>query len=876
MTVSASDFAASWPERAYGALLFLYPGPFREEYGGEMRAAFAARWAEARRAGSALGALALAVSVTADTLATALAEHRHLVAQDLRHAWRALTGARHLSFTLASCLTLGLGIGGTTAIFSLVHAVLLAPLPYREPERILFLAETNLPRGIDEFSVSYPNFLSWEESARSFEALAGLREVSVNLSGEGGAERLYGLAASADLFEVLGLPLLAGRAFSAEEDRPGGPAAAILGERLWRRRFGGDRSVLGRAVRIEGVPRTVVGVAPQDVGFATDVDVWLPLAPNPAVFGRGDRRILVLGRLAPGVTEERAAAEMAAIAAGLEREFPDSNQGWGALVEPVREWIVGPELRTRLLVLLAAVGVLLLLACANVANLQLARATARAREVGVRRALGASPARVVRHLMTESLLLAALGGALGLLLAWAAIEGAAAFLPASMPRLATVALSGPVAAAGVAVTALTAVAFGLLPSLLAGGADVLTSLQQGGRSAVDARRAPVREGLVLSQLALATMLVVGAALLAQSFLRLQGVALGFEPDRLVTARISLPDWGDEEYHQEDFVLLEALLAEVRSIPGVAAAGLASEIPTGEMDTTMAAAAQQIAPGGDEGVQAHWRIASPTYLSTLGIPLRRGRWFREGNEHPRSVLVSEALARRVWPDGADPVGRQVWLSNGKPYDVVGVVGDTRQLGLAEGVTPTIYMSITWAIFPTMNLVVRTAGDPDVLSGELRRTAARVAPDRPLFDVRTMSDVLATSLATPRLQTVLLALFAGVGLVLAAVGVAGVVAYGVTQRTPELAVRAALGATPAGIVRHVARRGLALCGGGVALGALLAFALGAGLEDLLYGVRADAPATYATTAAVLLAAGAFACWLPARRATRINPSLALRAE
>ena len=869
------DAAASWPERAYSALLRCYPGPFREEYGGEMSAAFAGRWAEVRRTGGAFGACRLALSVGADTLATALGEHRHLVAQDLRHAWRALFRSRNLSFTLASGATLALGIGGATTIFSIVHAVLLAPLPYRQPERVVFVAETNVPRGVDEFAVSYPNFLSWQEQARGFTALAGLREVGVNLSGERGAERLDGLAVSADFFEVLGLPLVAGRAFSAAEDRPGGAAVVILGERLWRRRFGGDRSLLGRPVRIEGAPHTVVGIAPQDVGFSTDVDVWLPLKPDPGVYWRGDRRLLVLGRLAPGVTPARATAEMAAIAAALAREFPDSNEGWGALVKPARDWIVDPELRARLLVLLAAVGVLLLVACANVANLQLARATARTREIGVRRALGASPARVVRHLMAESLVLAALGGALGLGLAWVAVESAAAVLPASMPRLATLTLSWPVAAAALAITGLTAVAFGLLPALLAGGTDLQGALQQGGRS-TDGARAPVREALVVTQLALATMLVVAAALLGQSFLRLQSVALGFQPDQLVTARISFPDWGDEEYHQEDYVLLNALLAEVRALPGVVSAGMSSEIPLGEVDTTMAAAAQRIAPGGEEGVQTSWRTVTPDYLSTLGIPLRRGRWFQQSEEHHRSVLVSEALASRVWPDGADPVGRQVWLSNGQAYNVVGLVGDARQLGLAEGVTPTIYMSSTWAILPTMNLVVRTAGDPDALAGALRQVTARLSPDRPFFEVRTMSAVIAGSVAEPRLQTVVVALFAGVGLLLAAVGAAGVVAYGVVQRTPELAVRGALGASPGRLLRHVLRRGVILCGAGVGLGLLLAFALGAALQDLLYGVRADAPATYAATALILLAAGTVACWLPARRATRINPNLALRAE
>lgn len=861
---------------AYGALLLLYPKAFREEYGDEMRSAFAARRAEVRRTGGAFAAVGLWLTVAIDAVWTALTEHRHLVAQDLRHAWRALFFAGNRSYTAASACTLALGIGGATAIFSILHAVLLAPLPYREPQRVVHAAETNLARDLESFSVSIPNFLTWDEEASGLMSLAALRDASASLSGESGAQRLAGMAASADLFEVLGLPLVAGRTFTAEEDRPGGARVVILGERLWRQRFAGDRSLLGQAIRLDGAPWTVVGIAPQDVGFSTDVDVWLPLAPDPALYGRGDRRLEVLGRLRPGVTRERAAAGLEAIAARLEREFPDSNEGWRTKVTPVRDWIVAPELRARLLVLLAAVGILLLVACANVANLQVARATARTREIGVRLALGASPARVVRHLMTESLLLAALGGVLGLVLAAAAVAAASALLPASMPRVDAIAMNGPVAAVGVLLTGLTAVAFGLLPSLLAGGSDMLGALQAGGRSAVDLRRTPVREALVVSQLALATMLVVAAALLGQSFVRLQGVGLGFQPDRLVTARFSLPERGEDEDYTEDLVLCNTLLGEIRAIPGVTAAGMTSEIPLGEINTSMFAAAQAITPGGDEGVQASWRIVDSSYLPALGVPLRRGRWFQETGESGRSVLLSAGLARRLWTDAADPVGRSMWLSNGRQYNVVGVVGDVRQLGLGEEMTPTIYFSTSWWLWPTMTLAVRTGGDPDTLGRELQQVAARVSRDRPLFDVRPMSSVIAASVAEPRLQTVVVALFAAVSLLLAVVGVAGVVAYTIAQRTPELAVRAALGASPSNVMAHVLRRGLALCGGGVALGLLLAFALGAGLEDLLYGVRADALPTYAVTALTLLAAGTLACWLPARRATHISPNLALRGE
>lgn len=879
----SAETRLSWPERAYASLLWLYPGSFREEYGGEMTAAFGARWAEARRAGNPLSSAGIWLSAAADALWTAVSEHRHRLAQDLVHASRTLALPGNRAFTLASVATLALGLAGATTIFSLVHGILLAPLPFGDPARVVHLAAANPARDVPRFAVSVPDFLTFQERAKSLSGLAAFEEVGVNLSGDGAPERVNAYAASANLFEVLGLPLLAGRAFTPEEDAPGGPAVAILGEGLWRRRYGGRTSILGQPIRVNGELRTVVGIAPADVGFSTDTGLWLPLAPDRTGGDRGDRRLDVLGRLASGATLARAEAEFGGIGDRLAKEFPDTNLGWEAKVEPVRDWLVGGELRTRLLVLLAAVGVLLLVACANVANLQLARATARVREIGIRRALGASPARVVRHLMTENLLLALASGALGLALAAAALRGATALLPATLPRLSSVALSGPVLGVAFLVTALTAFAFGILPSALAGRTDVRTALAQGGRSAVDARRAPLREGLVVVQLALATALAIGAVLLAQSFGRLQDVPLGFRPDHLLTARLSLPEIRDDATFEANLAFYDALLEKARALPGVSSAGLTSEIPLGEVNTSMEISTLAPPSGGSggatpnrDGAQASWRIVTDGYLPTLSVPLLRGRWFAEHDEPNGSILLSESLARRLFPRGADPIGRTVYLSNQQERTVVGVVGDIRQLGLGQEPTPTMYMPTTWYLWPTMTIAVRTAGDPAALTPALRQALAQLAPDLALFDVRTLHTVIAGSVAQPRLQTWIVALFAGLALLLAAIGVAGLVAYNVSRRTPELAVRAALGASPRRIVGQVLARGLALSLAGVTAGVLLAALLGTGLRSLLYGIDPHAPATYAATAAILGTLGALAAWLPARRATRISPVLALKGE
>jgi putative ABC transport system permease protein len=674
---------------------------------------------------------------------------------------------------------------------------------------------------------------------------------------------------------MLGIRPVAGRSFVPSDDVPGHAPVAMISEGLWKRRYGGDPSAIGSTIDVNLVPHVIIGVAPQDVGFTSNIDLWLPLGYDPeADDSRGDHRLIVLGRLAPGVTLRQAQEEMSGLASQLEREFPEANRGWSVVVDPVRDYIVDAEVAQRLRIVLAAVALLLLAAATNVANLQIARASGRLREIGVRLALGASRGRLVRQMLTENLLLAGAGGVAGLALAWAGVRGAAAFLPASLPRREALAIDLPVLLIAVLCMALTALLTGLLPARMSLRWNVQEALQQAGRSTTGGR-SRVRLALVAAQLALATTLVVGAALLTQSLLRLQNVALGFaDPGSLLTTQLTRSESAEEMAgRNRDF--FRALVEEIRTLPGVAGAAVCSEVPFGENTTEMPVAPEGKSPGvPGESIQANWRIVTGDFFRTMQIPLRRGRTFEEGREPWRSMILSEGLARRLWPDGRDPIGRQVTLGNRKTFMVVGVVGDVRHLELREDPTPTMYISTSWIVLPTMRLVVRTRTEPASLVQPVRRIVARLDPRQPVSTFQTMRSAVAANAAEPRLNAVLVAFFAVLALVLAVVGVAGVVAHSVGQRTRELAVRLALGSSPGQAVRHVMRGGLATSAAGILCGIVAALALSRALSSVLFGLTASDPITFLVTSIALLATATLACWLPARRATRINPSLTLR--
>ena len=868
-----------WADRVYAGLLRAYPGPFRDEYGAEMRAAFRYRLQEESEPSWRPRVAVLWLAVLIDTFFTATGEHLDQIRRDVRDGWRALTRRETLPPSGAAVLTLAVGIAAVTTIFSVTHAVLLAPLPYHDPGRIVRLWDTNTTLDIQRFSSSVPNFVDWQERARSFAGLAAIRDADANLTGRGEPERVMGLAASAALWPLLGIQPIIGRTFTSDEDRPGGPAVVLVSEGLWRRRFGADARLPGQTLQVNGAQHTIVGVVPQDVGFTSEADVWLPLAPDPDRESRGDRRLAIVGRLAPGVTVAQADAEMDRIAAGIEREHVSRDRGWRVRVAPIREWLIDSGLQARLLLLLGAVALLLLVACTNVASLQLARSLSRAHELGLRMALGASRRRLIRQLVTESALLAAAGGAVGLLLAGALVQLLPAVLPDSVPRREAVALNAPVLLVALAVTGITALLFGVLPAVLASGTDPHTALARAGRSVATGRGTLMQRALVAAQLTLAMMLAVGAALLVQSFAKLQDVTLGFDPDRVLTARVYRP-FNSEESAARALAFYDAVLREVRALPGVEAAGFASAVPFGEGNTSMSIGPiPRPAHIPELGLQVSWRSITDGYLEALAVPVLRGsveRSFVEAREARGPIVLSEGLAKRLWPGGEDPIGREVFLSSGQLSVVVGVVGDVRQLHLGQPPTPTMYFPSAYALWPTMTLAVRTPGDPATLSGAVRAAVQRVDPTQPLFEVRRMRTLLHDSAAQPRLNTILLGSFAGVALLLAAVGVAGVVACSITRRTRELAVRLALGASAPRVLREVMGQGVRLSVIGMAGGLLAAALLVRFLSSVLFGVDPHDPSAFAAAAVVLLAAALVASWLPARRVTRIDPMLVLRGE
>lgn len=805
--------------------------------------------------------------------------------QDLRYSLRTLR--RNPGFAAVAVATLALGIGANSAIFSVVHAVLLRPLPYPESGRLVFLYGQDARRGIPMHFFLYPDFVTWREASGSYQSAAAFtRGAAVVTAADGKAapERVETLRVNASYLRVLQVRPMLGRGFLDREDSPGAPPTAILSHGLWQRRFASDGAIVGRAIVLDGVPHTIAGVLPP--GFRSlnaETDVYVPLALPPT----GAAVVGAIARLRPGATLAQAQAETAAIVPRLNpRFFGASGRSlrlWGA-----REFMVR-QVERSLLVLMGAVGLVLLIACANVANLLLARAGTRRREMAVRAALGAGRWRVARQLLTESIVLGLAGAAGGLAAAFWGVRLLVALAPARYPLIDTARLDWPVLAFTLAASLLTAVLFGLAPAVAASRAGLYEGLKEDGRSGLESRgRNRLRRALVVVEVALALVLAIGAGLLMKSFGRLLEVDPGFNPRNLLAAGINLPAacYGNPHHRMAFFA---GFLDEISTAPGVQAAGLVNNLPfsgTSQGCTMRVEGRPLVRP--EDAVPVRYRIATPGYFSAMEIPLRRGRLLsgRDAPDAPLAAVVNEALVRRFFPN-EDPIGKRIaWDANpappppGRPappwITIVGVVGSVRHLSLAGEPEPEIYLAYTQQPVTAMEVAVRAAGGPERMAPLLRAAAAAADPGQVLSEVRTIERMMGDSLAERRLAVWLLGAFAELAILLAAVGIYGVLSYTVARRTREIGVRLALGADPAGVRRMILGETMRLAGAGLAAGVLAAVAFTPFLRGILYGVSAADPAVFGAVVLLLAAVAAGAGYLPARRATRVDPAIALRCE
>jgi putative ABC transport system permease protein len=807
------------------------------------------------------------------------------LAQDLRYGVRMLLKSK--GFTIVVALTLALGIGANTAIFSVVNAVLLRPLPYPDSDRLVHIYRMQPP--VERSPVAVPVYLDFAAQQQVFESFAAHNSQTFNLTDVDEAERIIGRRVTANFFAVFGASPKRGRFFLPTDDEAGSPLVAVISDGLWRRRFGGDDGIIGQTIKLNGEAYTVIGVAPPLFQFPRRVEIWTPARLLQSQV-RGDRSInflMVIGRLKDGVTKEQAQAQMNQIASAMARQYPSQHDKLSVLVSPMLEEQIS-GIRTGLWVLMGAVAFVLLIACANVANLLLARASARRREFAVRVALGAGRFRVVRQLLTESMLLALLGGAGGILLAFWGVRLLVAAAPANLPRVSEARIDMWALGFTLLISLLTGFVFGLAPAWHLPKFGLNEALKEGARGAgVSLSQAWLRRVLVIAEIALSLVLLVGAGLLIGSVRRLAQINPGFETNNLLTADINYPrrpaaayqQSGEGQERQERSDFLRAIEQKVATLPGVQSVGVINDLPvTGDLDT-----AGKFKIEGDPDVnwanapQAEWKSVTPNYFNAIGIPLLKGRSFSERDtpQSPATILINETLARRFFP-GEDPIGKRLMVANG-PHEIVGVVGDSRQRALNLPANPEIYFPNTQHAFgQQISLVVRTNIDPVSLSDAVRRAAQSVNRDAPIIRVRTMQDVMAGAIAQARFNTILMALFAVVAMLLSAIGLYGVMAYSVTQRAHEIGIRVALGASRADVLRLVVGQGLRLVALGLGLGLMAAMALTRLMEKLLFEVSATDPATFTCVAALLILVALLACWIPARRAAKVDPIIALRFE
>ena len=799
--------------------------------------------------------------------------------QDLRYGARMLL--KMPGFTLIAVVTLALGIGANTAIFSVVNTVLLRPLPFKDPERLMMIRETKLPQ-FPEFSVAPGNFLEWQKQNTVFERMGAIRDITYNLIGSGNPEQLNAERVTDGFFAMFGVQPQLGRDFLPEENLPGGDNVVLLSHGLWQRRFGGNPDIINQTILLSGQRYTVVGIIPATYSFGRpDTELWTPMAFTPQQAQEyGGHYLAAVGRLKPGITVEQARTEMSVIANRLAKQYP-ADTGWDVKLTPLLEFTVR-SIKPALLVLLAAVAFVLLIACVNVANLLLARAAGRQKEIAIRTALGAGRWRIVRQLLTESVLLSLAGGALGLLLANWGLDLLLKLAPQDLPRISDVSLDGRVLAFSAVATLLTGVIFGLVPALQASKPNLNEVMKDAGRGSTEGgQRQLVRSTLVVLEVASALVLLVGAGLMIKSFWHLRQVDPGFNPNNALAVTVSLPQTKYPKDNQQS-AFFQQLLEKVKTLPGVQAVGATNVVPLSGNDFVLAFEIDgrpPLPPG--TGQSTNYYSASADYFKAMGIPLRRGRWFteRDTNDTPKVAVINETMAQKIFPN-EDPIGKRLTFDDRQKtpawFEIVGIVGDVKHYGLDQTTTLQTYEPSTQQTFAAMTLVVRTAGDPTSLSAAIRNAVLQLDKEQPVSNLKTLNQFVSTSIVQQQFAMLLLGVFAAVALLLAAVGIYGVLSYAVTQRTSEIGIRLALGAQAKDVLRLVLGQGMKLAGLGVALGLLAALALTSLMKTLLFGVSATDPLTFGLIALLLLSVAFVACWIPARRATKVDPMIALRCE
>ena len=803
--------------------------------------------------------------------------------QDARYGARMLRRSPGLTFV--AVLSLALGIGAISTIFSLINGIMLRPLPYKEPDRLVTLDENNLKRGVTSMSVSYANFVDWREQSHSFEDIACYDTGGFAIAGGGpggGAEpeQLKGAFVNQGLFEILGVAPILGRTFSADEDQPDHDQVVILGYSLWQRRFGGDPGIIGQTLQLNNRTRTVIGIMPKGFQFPEVAEAWGPLALTPKLFTRTDHGIEAIARLKPGVSVEQAQAEMINVASNIEAQNPVTNEGMSVAVAGLRTTLTG-DYKTALLILLGVVGFVLLIACVNVANLLLARATSRQKEIAIRAALGANRRRIFRQLITESLLLGLISGLVGLVLALWGKDLLVSAIPIDIPFWMKFDLDARVLTFTAACSLLTGFVFGTAPALQASNPDLNETLKEGGRSGSSSGRYHLRSLLVVAEIALSLVLLVGAGLMMRSFVSLQHVDAGINPNGVLTMNVSLPG-AKYRAPEKRIAFFNQLLERIRAVPGVKSAGTNSGLPLAGNNWGRSVTVEGFPVlSVNEAPVINHCVVSPHYFESIGIPLLKGRDFDEqdSKDSTKVTIVDASLAQEYWPD-QDPLGKRIRF--GPPEDnepwhtIVGVVGNVKHNRLDSTTRKSVYLAYPQVPIGGTGFAIKVEGRPEAFMSSVRSQVREVDSDLPVTRMIPMTDVISRSVWQPRLYTVLFGAFAAVALILAIVGIYGVMSYAVTQRTREIGLRMALGAQKSDVLKLVVGHGVIVTAAGLGVGLLAAFGLTRLMSTLLFSVTTTDPITFVAVSLLLALVALGACLVPARRAAKVDPMIALRRE